>query len=109
MTKERERLERLERLEREIARLEVEKSDGGLEEGGREGGCVDVHVSINHHQESKRLTAFKEARNRVDNGTYGVCRECGQPISAERLKALPETDFCSSCQKKRERKQGLFS
>jgi RNA polymerase-binding protein DksA len=34
---------------------------------------------------------------RVAEGTYGTCEECGGPIAAERLHALPATRFCIDC------------
>lgn len=33
----------------------------------------------------------------IDNGTYGRCTECGEPIAALRLKAVPETRLCLLC------------
>lgn len=34
---------------------------------------------------------------RIDNGTYGICRVCDEPIAEERLKAVPYTDLCIKC------------
>lgn len=34
---------------------------------------------------------------RIDNGTYGICRGCDEPIGEERLKAVPYTDLCIKC------------
>lgn len=42
---------------------------------------------------------------RIDNGQYGVCDGCGEPIAFERLEAVPETVFCVSCPRSR----GMFS
>ena len=33
----------------------------------------------------------------VEDGTYGRCAACGEPIGAERLDAVPGTDRCASC------------
>ena len=48
----------------------------------------------------ERLTA---ALKRVEDGTYGTCTECGKSIGQARLKAIPETSTCVSCQEKIER------
>ena len=39
---------------------------------------------------------------RLDNGTYGVCLDCGEPIDQRRLLALPLTPLCADCQRTRE-------
>lgn len=39
----------------------------------------------------------ERAVTRLDNGTYGVCEYCGQPIPEERLKALPSAVLCAGC------------
>src|SRR5690349_21755885 len=41
-----------------------------------------------------RLKAIQAALDRVGNGSYGTCVECGEPIQRERLRATPETPFC---------------
>jgi RNA polymerase-binding transcription factor DksA len=33
----------------------------------------------------------------MDAGTYGICERCGQPISLERLEALPWAVLCIDC------------
>ena len=44
------------------------------------------------------LTARSEqvahALRRMDEGTYGICEVCGQPIPIERLEALPSATLC---------------
>jgi RNA polymerase-binding transcription factor DksA len=39
----------------------------------------------------------REALARLENGTYGVCESCGQPIVKARLEALPFVRFCVKC------------
>lgn len=43
------------------------------------------------------LGAVKDALDRLDRGEFGVCEQCGQPISDERLEVIPETRFCKDC------------
>lgn len=41
--------------------------------------------------------AVRDALRRIDNGTYGVCFNCGEPIEAKRLEAQPTATRCLSC------------
>lgn len=42
--------------------------------------------------------------HRVEDGDYGLCVSCGEPIGYRRLKARPEAPFCLRCQSARERR-----
>jgi len=48
------------------------------------------------------LARIAEALDRLDAGQYGDCTECGHPIRAERLRALPFATRCLSCEQHRE-------
>lgn len=61
-------------------------------------------VSVERNNEMALLAAAEgslvellDARVRLDNGTYGVCESCGNPIPGERLEIRPEARFCVSC------------
>ena len=47
-----------------------------------------------------QLTEVSKALNRIDEGTYGICTNCGQAIMTERLEALPQVELCIECQRK---------
>ncbi len=49
------------------------------------------------------LQAIDEALARIDEGTYGICQNCGRPISEERLEALPYARLCIDCKRLEER------
>jgi DnaK suppressor protein len=55
----------------------------------------------------EKLAAIDEALGRIDDGSYGVCEECGLDIAEGRLAALPFTRLCVSCQSDRERESKL--
>ncbi len=40
---------------------------------------------------------IREALERIDGGTYGVCARCGQAIGAARLTAVPTANTCVRC------------
>lgn len=44
--------------------------------------------------ERKLLVEIEHALERIENGTYGICQGSGEPISKERLKAIPWAKYC---------------
>lgn len=50
-----------------------------------------------------QLTLVKNALQRLQEGDFGECAECGNPIGTKRLEALPWTPYCIDCQEKVER------
>lgn len=50
------------------------------------------------------LRLIEAALSRIQEGTYGVCTSCGDPITPRRLDALPWTQYCLRCQQARERR-----
>ncbi len=53
--------------------------------------------------EERMLDAIDAALKRIDDGTYGTCTNCGQPVGEERLEALPWVTRCIDCKRKEER------
>ena len=49
-----------------------------------------------------RLERIEAALRRHDDGCYGDCLECEEPVGYARLKARPEAPFCVECQGSRE-------
>src|SRR6266508_4418588 len=49
------------------------------------------------------LAEIDAALVRIDEGTYGICQRCGNPIGEERLEALPWATLCIDCKRKQER------
>lgn len=50
--------------------------------------------------EYQEYTNIVAALDAIDKGTYGICQECGQPISENRLKYNPNARRCIACQEK---------
>jgi DnaK suppressor protein len=64
-------------------------------------GNNEVHIQLRLKQtDAKILQAIEEALWRLEKGTYGTCRDCGEPISEARLNAIPWTRVCISCKEK---------
>jgi DnaK suppressor protein len=58
-------------------------------------------------RERKLIPKIQEAMARIQNGTYGMCEDCGDEISIERLKARPVTTLCIKCKSQREEEEQL--
>ena len=52
--------------------------------------------------EGRKELEIRAALQRIYDGTYGVCEECGQPISRARLEAMPSVRLCVTCKQKEE-------
>jgi DnaK suppressor protein len=50
------------------------------------------------------LAAIDRALERIENGTYGTCVNCGQAISEERLEAMPWAELCIDCKRRAEQR-----
>ena len=53
-------------------------------------------------REAKLIKKIKEALDRIENDTYGICESCGEDITLKRLKARPVTTQCIECKSKEE-------
>jgi DnaK suppressor protein len=56
-----------------------------------------------HAHAVEELAQTAAALRRVEEGTYGLCEDCGEAIDERRLRALPATPFCTPCQARHER------
>jgi DnaK suppressor protein len=52
---------------------------------------------------AERANRLAEALERLRDGSYGTCQECGEAIARARLKAIPEVTTCVRCQDRLER------
>jgi DnaK suppressor protein len=106
-------------------KLEAQREEASrlLHRMGDESRSMDVDVpqdsgdlSINtiskeflFQQESQRrgmVRRIEAALTRIEEGTFGVCIECGEDIATRRLEALPWSDLCIHCQEQREQFNG---
>lgn len=58
-------------------------------------------------RERKLIGKIKEALERIENGTYGYCEACGEPIGEKRLQARPVTTLCIKCKALQEQQERL--
>jgi DnaK suppressor protein len=53
-------------------------------------------------RERKLIMKIREAMQRIDDESFGVCESCGDDIGIDRLKARPVTTLCIECKRKQE-------
>ena len=53
-------------------------------------------------REARRLMQIGAALKRIDDGEFGICLECEEPISPKRLAAVPWAAYCLHCQEMRD-------
>ncbi len=53
-------------------------------------------------RERRLIKKIREALDRIQDGTFGVCEECGGKIGLERLRARPVTTLCIDCKAEQE-------
>ena len=86
----------------------IKPLQASMENNTRQGDMADqasgnneVHIQLKLKQtDAKILQAIEEALHRIESGTYGVCRDCGEPIAEARLNAIPWTRVCIACKEK---------
>jgi RNA polymerase-binding transcription factor len=89
--------------------------DTALDDGDWSVVDLSEDISLRHlsaHRDD--LQRIDEAIRKIDEGTYGLCEDCGEEISEERLKILPYAIYCIDCKESREqieemeRREGLL-
>ena len=86
----------------------IKPLQASMENNTRQGDMADqasgnneVHIQLKLKQtDAKILQAIEEALWRIEKGTYGMCRDCGEPIAEARLRAIPWTRVCITCKEK---------
>lgn len=51
----------------------------------------------------QELLAIEDALQRLENGSYGICEMCGEPIEPRRLEIMPQVTLCRDCQSRKEK------
>ncbi len=56
-------------------------------------------------REKSLLSKLDLALKKIDDGTFGICEVCDEPIGKKRLEARPETSLCIKCKEDQEREE----
>ncbi|NHC12266.1 DUF167 family protein [Motilibacter deserti] len=102
-----------ERLRREVAETETEIADL-LRDSGDGAGDDQADAGNKTFEREHELSLANNSRGmllqveralaRIDDGSYGTCESCGQPIGKARLQAFPRATLCVSCKQREERR-----
>ncbi|MBN2418940.1 MAG: TraR/DksA C4-type zinc finger protein [Deltaproteobacteria bacterium] len=65
---------------------------------------MNIHIK---ERDSKLIIKIKEALERIENGTYGICDQCEEEISEARMEARPVTTVCIDCKREQENLEKL--
>ncbi len=66
---------------------------------------LDLERDLDYELLNMNTTTLKdinEALRQLDEGTYGICKECGEEIGEKRLQAVPFALYCLECQRGKE-------
>ena len=90
---------------KQIVESSQEMGQDGTQDIGDEAANIynkQVLLSLNEN-ERLRLKEVDESLDRIESGTYGICEECGGPISIKRLEVRPVAKYCVPCLTKLEK------
>lgn len=60
-------------------------------------------------RERQLLTKINEALERMDEGLFGICEDCEEPIEIRRLEARPVSTLCLSCKERQEHREKIYA
>jgi DnaK suppressor protein len=100
------------RLREEIVDAEADIADllRSGDSGGEDQADTGTKTFEREHEMSlaashrDMLNQTGRALGRIENGTYGVCESCGNPIGKARLQAFPRATMCMTCKQRQERR-----
>jgi len=105
--------EQREHSARIVAEQEIELS-GLMRDAGDGAGHDQADLGATSFERDHELTVLSNERDklaqieralaRIDDGTYGVCESCGNPIGKMRLMAFPRATLCMTCKQREERR-----
>ncbi len=107
LKKRKETIKEIERLERVIGHDRSGESKSNVE-SSYSYHMADVGTDSQEREkaflwlsrENKFLGHISNAIDRINNGVYGICIECGDLIPKERLEEVPHTQHCFACKTK---------
>ena len=92
--------QRVFRLETELHTLEAERDIEHMDHAQEE--AVNDEMIALDERSRRQVGEIQAALARIDDGTYGDCARCGEPINPKRLETLPTARYCTRCQEQLE-------
>ena len=87
---------------REMGSVETESGAPDIADRATSAFQREFSFSLSEN-EGKMLRMIEEALARLDNGRFGMCVHCEQPIERQRLEAVPWARHCIACQEQQDR------
>jgi RNA polymerase-binding protein DksA len=90
---------RLAELDAEVAELDVKTTKLMSPNKGDQANQIqrlETNEALETHHE-KEITQIRHALHRIEQGTYGICDNCGADIAPARLEAQPAATRCINC------------
>ncbi len=94
-----EELEQIETSARPTEERREGSPFGKREEEATESLELEKRLAL-EKQVMEHLAEVEHALKKFEEGTYGFCDSCGQPIAPDRLEALPQASLCVACKEK---------
>ncbi len=107
-----ELINRRQELQEELMRLYKEKFSDEVQDLGDQALTSTMELLSSSLQDSRieEYNRIVKALDMIEDGTYGICIDCHEPISEKRLKSYPNAARCILCQELfEERRQEEFS
>lgn len=95
LDRKRQILNNIESVQKELS--EIGEFEGGDEADVASRSCNGRLEEALSNQQKKELNEIEEALQKIENGTYGICEMCEEPISTQRLKVKPQAKYCITC------------
>jgi len=61
-----------------------------------------------HNREDVLIRKIKQSLQDIEEGMYGICENCGQPIGVKRLKVRPVARYCIECKTREEKRERVL-
>lgn len=104
---ERERLRgEIDEVDADLASLMSDSGEGAGDDQADVGAATlerEQELSIANNARDM-LVQIEHALDRISQGGYGVCENCGKPIGKGRLMAFPRATLCMACKQREERR-----
>lgn len=98
-----------------LNKAELFKEESLIENNqGDEGDLASSEFSMSMHlrlqeRHAHLLQKVDYALAKIENGSFGVCESCEEPLNMNRLKARPVANLCIACKEEQENKERAFA
>jgi len=101
-----DRKQELEVLLSQIYKEEAKEQIQDVGDQALSASLEELKISLHNNEQAEYKMVLK-ALDMVNEGTYGICIECGKPISEKRLTIFPTSTRCIVCQEALEEKRAF--